>query len=107
MKKICGHDPPIFEAPDIHRFTAASGQEALAVMAKKIPAAFIILAVMMPDMDGFELLQEIRAVAKVPVLMLTAKGKAEDRFAGFELGRTIIWSMPFSAKELLLRFRRF
>ena len=42
----------------------------------------IITDAMMPEMDGFELLQEIRTVSKVPVLMLTAKGEAEDRFTG-------------------------
>ena len=59
--------------------TAASAQEALKILSKKMPE-IIILDVMMPGMDGFELLQEIRAVSKVPVLMLTAKGEAEDRF---------------------------
>ena len=82
--------------------TVASGEDALALMAKKIPG-IIILDVMMPDMDGFELLQEIRAVSKVPVLMLTAKGEAEDRFAGFELGADDYLVKPFLPKELLLR----
>ncbi len=88
-------------APDIHRLTAASGQEA-GGDGEKIPG-IIILDVMMPDMDGFELLQEIRAVSKVPVLMLTAKGEAEDRFAGFELGADDYLVKPFLPKELLLR----
>ena len=93
----------IFESAGYTQITtAASGQEALAVMAKKIPG-IIILDVMMPDMDGFELLQEIRAVSKVPVLMLTAKGEAEDRFAGFELGADDYLVKPFLPKELLLR----
>ena len=63
----------------------------------------ILLDVMMPGMDGFELLQEIRAVSKVPVLMLTAKGEAEDRFSGFELGADDYLIKPFLPKELLLR----
>ena len=95
----------IFESAGYTQITtAASGQEALAVMAKKIPG-IIILDVMMPDMDGFELLQEIRAVSKVPVLMLTAKGEAEDRFSGFELGADDYLVKPFLPKELLLRVR--
>lgn len=49
------------------------------------------------------MLQEIRAVSKVPVLMLTAKGEAEDRFAGFELGADDYLIKPFLPKELLLR----
>ena len=84
--------------------TVASGEDALALMAKKIPG-IIILDVMMPDMDGFELLQEIRAVSKVPVLMLTAKGEAEDRFAGFELGADDYLVKPFAFDELLARIR--
>ena len=82
--------------------TSASAIEALKVLSKKIPD-IIILDVMMPDMDGFELLQEIRSVSKVPVLMLTAKGEAEDRFAGFELGADDYLIKPFLPKELLLR----
>ena len=82
--------------------TASSGEAALDEFSKKKPA-MAILDVMMPDMDGFELLQEIRAVSKVPVLMLTAKGEAEDRFAGFELGADDYLVKPFLPKELLLR----
>ena len=65
--------------------TAASAKDALKILSTKMPD-MIILDVMMPEMDGFELLQEIRATSKVPVLMLTARGEAEDRFSGFELG---------------------
>ena len=84
--------------------TAASGEEALALLSKKMPG-MIILDVMMPGMDGFELLQEVRAVSSVPVLMLTAKGEAEDRFSGFELGADDYLVKPFLPKELLLRVR--
>ena len=83
-------------------FQAANGQEGLEVI-KSRELHLVILDVMMPDMDGFELLQEIRAVSKVPVLMLTAKGEAEDRFAGFELGADDYLVKPFLPKELLLR----
>lgn len=82
--------------------TVSSAKEALKVLSKKMPD-MIILDVMMPEMDGFELLQEIRAVSKVPVLMLTAKGEAEDRFAGFELGADDYLVKPFLPRELLLR----
>ncbi len=84
--------------------TAASGKEALALLSKKMPG-IIILDVMMPGMDGFALLQEVRAVSSVPVLMLTAKGEAEDRFSGFELGADDYLVKPFLPKELLLRVR--
>lgn len=84
--------------------TAASGEEALALLSKKMPG-IIIMDVMMPGLDGFALLQEVRAVSSVPVLMLTAKGEAEDRFAGFELGADDYLVKPFLPKELLLRVR--
>ena len=84
--------------------TAASGEEALALLSKKMPG-IIIMDVMMPGMDGFALLQEVRAISKVPVLMLTAKGEAEDRFSGFELGADDYLVKPFLPKELLLRVR--
>lgn len=93
----------IFErAGYIQITTVSSAKEALKVLSRKMPD-MIILDVIMPEMDGFELLQEIRAVSKVPVLMLTAKGEAEDRFAGFELGADDYLVKPFLPKELLLR----
>ncbi|MDE7332044.1 MAG: response regulator transcription factor [Lachnospiraceae bacterium] len=82
--------------------TASSAEGALRLISKKMPD-MVILDVMMPDMDGFELLQEIRAVSSVPVLMLTARGEAEDKFAGFELGADDYIVKPFLPKELLLR----
>ena len=57
--------------------TASSGEAALDECSKKEPA-MAILDVMMPDMDGFELLREIRQTSEIPVLMLTAKGEAEE-----------------------------
>lgn len=83
-------------------FTASSGEEALSRMKVKMPD-MVITDVMMPGMDGFELLQEIRAISKVPVLMLTARGEAEDRFTGFELGADDYLVKPFLPKELILR----
>jgi len=82
--------------------SVSSAKEALKILSTKMPD-MIVLDVMMPEMDGFELLQEIRAVSKVPVLMLTAKGEAEDRYAGFELGADDYLIKPFLPKELLLR----
>lgn len=93
----------IFESAGYTQITAvASGKEALAVIAKKTPG-IIILDVMMPDMDGFELLREIRQTSEIPVLMLTAKGEAEDRCRGLELGADDYLVKPFLPKELLLR----
>ena len=61
----------------------------------------IILDVMMPVMDGFSVLKEIRKTSKVPVLMLTARGEANDRFTGFEYGADGIYFTKPSPKELL------
>ena len=82
--------------------TANSGETALNLLARRLPA-MVILDVMMPDMDGFDLLREIRAISNIPVLMLTAKGEAEDKFTGFELGADDYLVKPFLPKELLLR----
>ena len=74
--------------------TASSGEAALDECSKKEPA-MAILDVMMPDMDGFELLREIRQTSEIPVLMLTAKGEAEDRCRGLELGADDYVTKPF------------
>lgn len=86
--------------------TASSGEAALDEFSKKKPA-MAILDVMMPDMDGFELLREIRQTSEIPVLMLTAKGEAEDRCRGWSWGRTTIWSSPFSLKNFFCGSTRF
>ncbi|WP_334196127.1 response regulator transcription factor [Muricomes intestini] len=82
--------------------TAPSGESALNVLKQKMPD-MAILDVMLPGMDGFTLLKEIRQVSKIPVIMLTAKGEAEDRFSGFEFGADDYVVKPFLPKELLLR----
>ena len=82
--------------------TASSGQEALQAWREQQPA-LIVLDVMMPGMDGFEVLREIRRTSRVPVLMLTARGEVEDRIEGLEIGADDYLHKPFLPKELLLR----
>lgn len=82
--------------------TASSGREALRVWKEKQPD-MIILDVMLPDMDGFSILKTIRKSSHIPVLMLTARGEAEDKFTGFENGADDYLLKPFLSKELLLR----
>ena len=82
--------------------TAGSGAEALAVCTAGQPD-IVILDVMMPGMDGFAVLREIRRTSHVPVLMLTARGEAEDRIEGLEIGADDYLPKPFLPKELLLR----
>ena len=62
-----------------------------------------ILDIMMPGMDGFAALKELRKTSKIPVLMLTARGEAEDKFVGFENGADDYLLKPFLPKELLFR----
>ena len=93
----------IFErAGYTHILTASSGEEAWKQIMVKVPD-MVIADVMMSGMDGFALLQEIRSISQIPVLMLTAKAEAEDRFSGFELGADDYVVKPFLPKELLLR----
>ena len=82
--------------------TASSGVEALQTWREQQPE-LIVLDVMMPGMDGFEVLREIRRTSHIPVLMLTARGEAEDRIEGLEIGADDYLSKPFLPKELLLR----
>ena len=82
--------------------TASSGSEALRIWRKAQPN-LIVLDVMMPCMDGFSFLKEIRRTSRVPVLMLTARGEAEDRIEGLKIGADDYLPKPFLPKELLLR----
>ena len=82
--------------------TASSGSEALRIWREAQPN-LIVLDVMMPCMDGFSFLKEIRRTSRVPVLMLTARGEAEDRIEGLEIGADDYLPKPFLPKELLLR----
>lgn len=86
----------------LHIRTASSGPEALRML-KEEPSDFIILDVRMPGMDGFAVLREIRRTSRIPVLMLMARGEAEDRIAGLESGADDYLAKPFLPRELLLR----
>ena len=65
----------------------------------------VILDVMLPGLDGFEVLRQIRAVSKVPVVMLTAKGAEADQIVGLELGADDYLPKPFNPRALLARIR--
>ena len=65
----------------------------------------IILDVMMPGQDGYDLTKEIKRQIKVPIILLTAKGEVENRIKGLELGADDYLSKPFEPKELLLRIK--
>ena len=65
----------------------------------------VLLDVMLPDLDGFEILKMIREISQVPVIMLTAKGEEEDRIHGLELGADDYVTKPFSPRELVSRVK--
>jgi two-component system KDP operon response regulator KdpE len=83
---------------------ANRGMQAINEIREKMPDV-VILDVMMPDIDGFEVLQLIRESNQVPVIMLTAKGEEEDRVRGLELGADDYVTKPFSPRELVSRVR--
>jgi DNA-binding response OmpR family regulator len=81
---------------------AFNGKEAIQKMRDLTPD-LILLDVMMPDLDGFEVLETIREISNVPVIMLTAKGEEDDRVRGLELGADDYITKPFSPRELVSR----
>lgn len=82
---------------------AANGEEAMDVFYQEKDIALLILDVMMPKMDGWEVCREIRKDSKVPIIMLTARGDERDELLGFELGVDEYISKPFSPKILVAR----
>ncbi len=82
---------------------AGDGEEAVDVFYENKDIALIILDVMMPKMDGWEVCREIRKYSQVPIIMLTAKGDEKDELQGFELGVDEYISKPFSPKILVAR----
>lgn len=83
---------------------AFTGQQAMDRLRQTLPD-LILLDVMLPDLDGFEILRLIRENQDVPVIMLTAKGEEDDRVQGLELGADDYVTKPFSPRELVSRVR--
>jgi two-component system phosphate regulon response regulator OmpR len=65
----------------------------------------LILDVMLPDLDGFEVCRQVRGISEIPILMLTARGEEMDRIVGLELGADDYLPKPFNPRELLARLR--
>lgn len=82
---------------------AADGEQAVDIFYTDKDISLIILDVMMPKMDGWEVCREIRRNSKVPIIMLTAKSEERDELLGFELGVDEYISKPFSPKILMVR----
>lgn len=82
---------------------AADGSEAMDKSYEHKDIALVVLDVMMPKMDGWEVCKEIRQISKVPIIMLTARGDEKDELKGFELGVDEYISKPFSPRILVAR----
>lgn len=82
---------------------AGDGEEALDVFYREKNISLIILDIMMPKMNGYQVCKEIRECSEVPVIMLTAKSEECDELAGFEVGADEYISKPFSPKILVAR----
>ena len=82
---------------------AGDGEEALDIFFREKDISLILLDVMMPKLDGWEVLKTIRQYSKVPIMMLTARGEERDELQGFDLGVDEYISKPFSPKILTAR----
>ena len=95
MRKLVKDNYEVIEAED--------GAQAVDLFFEQNDIALIILDVMMPNMDGWQVCKEIREYSKVPIIMLTAKSDERDELQGFELGVDEYISKPFSPKILVAR----
>lgn len=82
---------------------AADGEEAVDLFYENKDIALVVLDVMMPRMDGWQVVRELRHYSQVPIIMLTAKGDEKDELLGFELGVDEYIAKPFSPKILVAR----
>lgn len=85
-------------------FIAGDGRSGLELI-EKYDISLVILDVMLPDMDGWRVLRELRETSDVPVIMLTARGEEYDKLLGFELGADDYVVKPFSPRELMARIK--
>ena len=105
-KEICALMKKCIEQENLSAVTAYSGIEGLQIIKENQNNngfSLIILDVMMPYMDGFQVLKKIREVSNIPVLMLTAKSNEEDKVLGLRLGADDYLTKPFSINELTAR----
>ncbi len=95
----------IYLEGDGYRVICADCGRAAVEAARKEPPLLAILDLMLPDMSGEEVYQELKAIAEVPVIIVTAKSSEEERIAGFALGADDYVVKPFSPRELLYRVK--
>ncbi|GAA0116010.1 response regulator transcription factor [Clostridium senegalense] len=87
-----------------HVFTAETGSKALEVFKRELPD-LVILDIMLPDMEGYEVCKKMREKAMVPILFLSAKNEELDRILGFAIGADDYITKPFSPKEVAYRVK--
>lgn len=92
------------EVDNYRVLVAYDGASALKIVEMEQPD-LVILDIMLPDMDGYEVCQRIREFSTVPVIMLTARAREKDRIQGFDAGADDYLSKPFSTQELLARVK--
>ena len=103
-KELCTLMKKCVEQENLTAVVAGGGIEGLHILEEnKNTCSLIILDIMMPDLDGFQVLQQIRQTSNVPVLMLTAKSDEEDKVSGLRMGADDYLTKPFSINELMAR----
>lgn len=103
-KELCFLMKKCVEKENYIAIIANSGAEGLRLASEnRNECSLIILDIMLPDLDGFQVLQKIRQTSNVPVLMLTAKSNEEDKVSGLRMGADDYLTKPFSINELLAR----
>lgn len=103
-KELCSLMKKCVEQEKLTAVVAGGGIEGLHILEEnKNTCSLIILDIMMPDLDGFQVLQQIRQTSNVPVLMLTAKSDEEDKVSGLRMGADDYLTKPFSINELMAR----
>ncbi|MDR3265934.1 MAG: response regulator transcription factor [Synergistaceae bacterium] len=102
--ELCALLGDYFQSEDFGFVCAHSGKDGLKLLASRA-CDIVILDVMLPERDGFEVLKDIRSVSNVPVIMLSARGDQIDRVVGLEIGADDYICKPFSVRELSARVR--
>ena len=101
-KEMAGGLKDILEFEGYEVVTAATGKEGLAALSRRDPDC-IILDLMLPDLNGYEVCEQIRQKMNTPILMLTARAQDHDKIRGFKVGADDYLTKPFSVGELLAR----
>ena len=103
-KELCALMKKCVEKENLSAITAHCGAEGLHLVDKnRHTLSLVILDIMMPDIDGFQVLKKIRETSNIPVIMLTAKNDEDDKVSGLRLGADDYLTKPFSINELMAR----